>query len=1384
MRTLRLLSITAGILSASLLFSHFTYAQNPPLITGISPASGPIGTKLTIKGRNFTDRTNSRVVIMGDVPAIVLSATDTTLLVEVPAGATSANLSVTANNLTNNYALPFRPTFPSTASVLNTYSFAPRLNFAAGSLSGKPAVADLDKDGFPDLVISNTSNFISVLKNAGKPRTNPNFEVPVVYAAGSAVNVCTGDVDGDGRQDVVAPDQRGYAVNFFRNVSTQGNLALVKDYMLATVPAAESPHTVYLSDIDGDGKPELIVISDGQRDIIVFRNTSTPGKISFGNRLNYLSRGSFSNLALCDLDQDGKPEMIVAVRTTADIKIMQNKSTPGNIFFDYSFSLNSPLSLPMLESKVVGKLCIADFDGDSKPDIACGYDEYGVSTATGGLKTFKNNSTPGTISFSLQETIPTGTPFGDITAPDIDGDGKPDIAIVNRNNNGITLFKNKSAGRITMERQYDYPLDPQINALTWTDFDADGKPDLTFTYQGSDSVSVLRNTTGEPVIVSAGNNSILPALTSQLIVNSNLTSYGNFRLAKRHYAITSLSDVSGVGARLKLFFTQPDFDEVNTANEGRLQLPTAQGDAAGKAALKIFQFRGADTSAGAAIVLDPADSDIVWNNDAKWWEVSVNVTGFGDFYAGAQPSQTSQPEKIADLRAVNVASTFAYLNWKAVADSTGFMSYDITVSAGTTKKTFITRNSNITIDSLLPGIEYNVNVYAHSKSGGVSSSSDTLKLFTASKAEGLKYRYFEGDWNSLPNFDSLKPAKSGAVSNINLDLKNRGDYFGVVWEGLINIPRPGNYTFEVLSDDGSKLYINSLYSPAATPLINNDGLHWALASGTINNLSAGLHPFALSYFEKWGGETMEIYWSGPGIPRQRIPESAFVESAPSEGNIEYVYYEGDWDKLPDFDKTTPIIIGKSINIDLSKRRTGVDDYFGFVWNGFLKLDAAGEYRFETISDDGSKFYFNSHYASSLTPAVSNDGLHGEVSASSIINVPAAGIYPVSITFFEKWGGESMKLFYSGPNLPRQEIPSSAFVAKPDDTASPTVPGNLKIQYSGETFAKFSWDAASDDRLVTGYEVYVNGSLRYTTTAREIVVNDLLPNTLYSFNVSATDQAGNRSALSEPLRFSNNGLANSGLNYRYYEGDWNSLPDFNALIPIKKGVVPEVTLSMRNVNDYFGVIFEGYLTVPVSGQYTFELPSDDGSRFYFNKKYTADATATIDNDGLHGDGTAPSATMYIEAGTYPIAITYFEKWGSENLELLWTAPGKTRERIAFSYFTHAPETAAVSAANKTSDFKNLLKDQIRTTSEVSIYPNPFVDRVKVEFNSFSTGKGIAEIFDGKGNRVFAHNLPQVQAGSNSFEIRLPASGLTSGIYTFKISLDGKILKTVQLVKSAR
>jgi|GEM_PF-941229 len=158
---------------------------------------------------------------------------------------------------------------------------------------------------------------------------------------------------------------------------------------------------------------------------------------------------------------------------------------------------------------------------------------------------------------------------------------------------------------------------------------------------------------------------------------------------------------------------------------------------------------------------------------------------------------------------------------------------------------------------------------AHEPSGSNLRPTDN----PANTVAGLDYKYYEGSWSALPNFDALTAVKQGNVTSFDLTPRNRNDNFGFTFTGFVEVPSDGTYTFFTTSDDGSKLFIGS------TQVVNNDGLHGALERSGSIGLKAGKHAISVTFFEATGGETLSVSYSGPGVTKQTIPASALTRSA-------------------------------------------------------------------------------------------------------------------------------------------------------------------------------------------------------------------------------------------------------------------------------------------------------------------------------------------------------------------------------------------------------------------------------------------------------------------------------------------------------------------------
>lgn len=167
-------------------------------------------------------------------------------------------------------------------------------------------------------------------------------------------------------------------------------------------------------------------------------------------------------------------------------------------------------------------------------------------------------------------------------------------------------------------------------------------------------------------VTSSGANPISGNTTARVWIESTPPS----GFVKRHYEITPAANTLTATGRITLYFTQQDFTAFNTSNV--IKLPIDATDAANNKANLRIEKRAGNTNNGTGLpasytgsitTIDPADAEIVWNNDNNRWEVSFDVTGFSGFFVKTASG-------VLPLKWLNVNGTLnllkqALLSWKA-----------------------------------------------------------------------------------------------------------------------------------------------------------------------------------------------------------------------------------------------------------------------------------------------------------------------------------------------------------------------------------------------------------------------------------------------------------------------------------------------------------------------------------------------------------------------------------------------------------------------------------------------------------------------------------------------------------------------------------------------
>jgi hypothetical protein len=162
-----------------------------------------------------------------------------------------------------------------------------------------------------------------------------------------------------------------------------------------------------------------------------------------------------------------------------------------------------------------------------------------------------------------------------------------------------------------------------------------------------------------------------------------------------------------------------------------------------------------------------------------------------------------------------------------------------------------------------------------------------ITVVIPSGLEGKIYHLRSGT-KSLPDFSKMKPKGSIYTTTLNVPLQSfdqgfpgvtkRFEWFAIDYTGRFWVDKPGLYGFVLLSDDGSKLYIDDQV------VIDNDGLHSAMEQSGEANLAPGIHRIQISYFQGPRNEVaLVLHVRPPGEPIRVFDTNDFK---PPQGQIE------------------------------------------------------------------------------------------------------------------------------------------------------------------------------------------------------------------------------------------------------------------------------------------------------------------------------------------------------------------------------------------------------------------------------------------------------------------------------------------------------------------
>lgn len=371
-------------------------------------------------------------------------------------------------------------------------------------------IMDFDWDGNPDVVVAGgdpaaltpneNSPEVAVLfgRGDGTFHGTPAFLVPEGLSS-----VTMADVNGDGRQEILAPSRNEILIFLAEAGGSFTRTALA-------APALHFPNHVAAGDLNGDGITDLLVTVSATTGGLLYYQGNGDGSFQTPTPAN--TCGTPGELRLADLNGDSRLDAVVVCESTA--------STPENTRLSVLLGAGTGSFGPSVlfdAGPGARSLDVGDFNGDGKPDVAVAREYLDLATAqwSGGLTILHGTGDGG---FEAPVHLQPLDSVSAVTAGDVNLDGKTDLVVAGSDN----PFDFKAAvmlgdGAGAFETQ-SFLTDFGPQRIAVADFSMDGKPDLivahccgstTFIYHlgngdGTFQPQVQFSVGGSPLSVAAG----------------------------------------------------------------------------------------------------------------------------------------------------------------------------------------------------------------------------------------------------------------------------------------------------------------------------------------------------------------------------------------------------------------------------------------------------------------------------------------------------------------------------------------------------------------------------------------------------------------------------------------------------------------------------------------------------------------------------------------------------------------------------------------------------------------------------------------------------------------------------------------------------------------
>lgn len=375
----------------------------------------------------------------------------------------------------------------------DTLSFRPQQAFDSGGGPSDVGAADINGDGKLDLIVANSNGHsVSVLLNTGVLASMIiTFDTRVPFDTGdSPTSLATGDLNGDGRPDLIVANSVDSSVSVLLNTTEPGSPVP----SFAPQEAFETgsyPFAITAADVNGDGRVDIIVANYMDNTLSVLVNLTAPGAVTprlAAQKVFSTGENPFS-VTTADVNADGLPDLVTANLYGDSVSVLVNSSRLGTMELGFRLQQSFPSGVGS------DHVAEADFNDDGLPDlVVANYNDHTVSVLL-------NATLPGADlpAFAPRQVLAAGHHPYAVIAADVSLDGSPDIIVANDIESTLSVLVNRtSAGATAVDfaEQERFGTGSFPAAVIAADVNGDGDLDLVSANYGGGTASVLLNAAG------------------------------------------------------------------------------------------------------------------------------------------------------------------------------------------------------------------------------------------------------------------------------------------------------------------------------------------------------------------------------------------------------------------------------------------------------------------------------------------------------------------------------------------------------------------------------------------------------------------------------------------------------------------------------------------------------------------------------------------------------------------------------------------------------------------------------------------------------------------------------------------------------------------------